>query len=110
MARSRRLPTVTPAPAPAEGPAELRLSDVPLRQVVELVRIDLPLDQIEPLLERGLLPGCQVCPVRRSPSGDPIVTIDGALLALRRETAGCLCVRILDGLETDRPDPTPTGA
>jgi Fe2+ transport system protein FeoA len=72
---------------------ELRLADIPLRETVELVRIDLPPDEMEPLLERGVLPGCQLCPVRRSPAGDPIVMVDGSLLAIRREMAGCLCVR-----------------
>jgi Fe2+ transport system protein FeoA len=72
---------------------ELCLSDIPLRETVELVRIDLPPDLMEPLLERGVLPGCQICPVRRSPAGDPIVMVDGTLLAIRREVAGCLCVR-----------------
>jgi Fe2+ transport system protein FeoA len=72
---------------------ELRLADIPLRETVELVRIDLPPDQMEALLERGVLPGCQLCPVRRSPSGDPIVMVDGSLLAIRREMAGCLCVK-----------------
>ena len=72
---------------------DLRLADIPLREMVELVRIDLPPDQMEPLLERGVLPGCQLCPVRRSPAGDPIVMVDGSLLAIRREMAGCLCVR-----------------
>ncbi len=79
----------------AAEPRELRLDDIPLQETVELVRIDLPESQREPLLERGMLPGCSVCPVRRSPSGDPIVRIDGSLLALRRELAGCICVRRL---------------
>lgn len=74
-------------------PAEQRLVDIPLREMVELVRIDLPADQMEPLLERGVLPGCQLCPVRRSPSGDPIVMVEGTLLAIRQEVAQCLCVR-----------------
>lgn len=78
---------------------DLRLRDIPLRQEVELVFIDLPADQAEPLLERGVLPGCKICPVRSSPGGDPIVSVDGSLLALRRETAACLCVRILNGLQ-----------
>ncbi len=82
-----------------ENEVELRLADIPLRQVVELVRIDLPSDQLEPLLERGMLPGCRLCPVRRSPSGDPIVDVDGSILALRREMAGCLCVRLSEALE-----------
>lgn len=81
---------------PAEV-AELRLAHIPLREMVELVRIDLPADEVEPLLEMGLLPGCQLCPVRRSPFGDPVLMVDGALIAVRREMAGCLCVR--------RPEP-----
>jgi len=89
--------------APAEE-VELRLADVPLRQAVELVRIDLPHDELEPLLERGVLPGCELCPIRRSPSGDPIVTVDGTLLALRREMAGCLCVRIRAAAEDASSD------
>lgn len=75
------------------GNGELSLADIPLQQEVELVRIDLPHEQLEPLLERGMLPGCRLCPVRRSPFGDPIVMLDGTLLALRREMADCLCVR-----------------
>ncbi len=77
----------------------LRLPSIPLQQTVELVHIDLPAEQAEPLFERGLLPGCRICPVRSSPSGDPIVSIDGSLLALRRETAACLCVRLLTQLQ-----------
>ena len=78
---------------------DLRLGDVPLRHTVELVHIDLPIDQAEPLLERGVLPGCRICPVRMSPGGDPIVSVDGSLLAIRRETADCLCVRLLAQLQ-----------
>lgn len=74
--------------------ASMTLPDVPLRQTVELVSIDLPADEVEPLLERGILPGCRMCPVRRSPSGDPILLVDGLLIAVRRETAGCLCVKL----------------
>jgi len=72
---------------------ELRLADIPLREAVELVRIDLPAEDAVPLLELGLMPGCAVCPVRRSPFGDPVLEVDGALIAVRRELANCLCVR-----------------
>lgn len=72
---------------------EVRLAEVPLRETVELVRIDLPADEVEPLLEMGFLPGCRLCPVRHSPFGDPVVSVDGSLIALRREMARCLCVR-----------------
>lgn len=90
---------VTPPEPSSEEEPELRLADIPLRQVVELVRIDLPSEQIEPLLERGVLPGCRLCPVRRSPFGDPVVDVDGSLLALRREVAGCMCVRLSKALK-----------
>lgn len=74
-------------------PDDLRLSEVEIDESVELVRFEMPEDQIEPLLERGVLPGCRLCPVRVSPSGDPIIEVDGVILALRRETARCICVR-----------------
>ena len=90
-----QLPQVTSDP-PA---GDLRLGDIPLRQTVELTHIDLPAEEMEPLLERGVLPGCRICPVRSSPSGDPIVSVDGSLLALRRETADCLCVRLLTAFQ-----------
>jgi Fe2+ transport system protein FeoA len=81
------------------GARDLRLGEIPLRQEVELVSIDLPAELAEPLLERGMLPGCRICPIRSSPGGDPIISVDGSLLALRRETADCLCVRILSQLQ-----------
>lgn len=94
IAMATNLPMAArPTPTPPGNEPDLRLSDVPLEEVVELVRIDLPQDELEPLLERGVLPGCRLCPVRRSPFGDPVVLVDGSLLALRRELAGCLCVR-----------------
>lgn len=87
--------TLPDAPPPSldEAGTDLWLTDIPLREEVELVRIDLPMEQMEPLLERGMLPGCRLCPVRRSPFGDPIVRVDGSLIAIRREMAGCLWVR-----------------
>lgn len=81
--------------------AALRLNDMPLGEEVELESIDLPDGQLESLLERGILPGCRLCMVRRSPFGDPVVRVEGTLLALRRETASCLCVRRIAG---ERPE------
>ena len=72
---------------------DLRLIDIELDHVVELVRLDMPEDQMMPLLELGVMPGCHLCPVRHSPSGDPIVIVDGTMLALRRSVADCLCVK-----------------
>lgn len=81
---------------PVEPPLlDLRLIDIELDQVVELVRLDMPEDQMLPLLELGVLPGCELCPVLHSPSGDPIVIVDGTMLALRRSVADCLCVKFI---------------
>ena len=71
----------------------LRLSEVPLGEVVELESFDLPADELEALLERGVLPGCRIRTVRLSPFGDPVVDVEGTMLALRREMAHCLWVR-----------------
>lgn len=82
----------TAGPCPS-GSEWVPLTSIPLREPVELCRIDLPDHQAEPLLERGLLPGCQLHRVRNSPAGDPIVRVEGSLLALRRETAAQLLVQ-----------------
>ena len=77
----------------AEVPLRM-LADVPLQEEVVLVRIDVAGEDVVPLLERGIVPGCTLCPVRHAPAGGPTVyRVDGALVALRRETASCLCVR-----------------
>lgn len=74
-------------------PSLFRLNDCAIREMVELVQIDLPREQAECLLERGVVPGCSLCAVRRSPLGDPVIQVDGMLLAMRREMASCLLVR-----------------
>lgn len=89
---SAAMPTTESGLCPAD--CTLCLTDIGLRQVVELVGIDLPEEQMEPLLERGLLPGCRLSTLRRSPSGDPIVEVEGVVLALRREMASRLFIRV----------------
>ena len=61
--------------------------DIPRETVVRLVRIDVSDEEAEPLLERGILPGCKLSRVRQSPSGDPILSVGGTLIAVRREYA-----------------------
>ena len=74
--------------------AERMLADVPLDEEVVLVRLDVEGEDVEALLERGIVPGCRVCPVLRAPAGGPTVyRIDDGLVALRKDTASCLCVR-----------------
>lgn len=87
------IPAIPTEITPPDGGEDLRLADIPFGEAVELVGFELPDHELERLLERGVLPGCLVCPVRNSPFGDPIVDVEGTLFALRREMAGCLCVR-----------------
>ena len=70
-----------------------RLTDCAMRQTVVLIGIDLPDRETEYLLERGVIPGCTLCTWRHTPTGDPIVRVDGMLLAMRREMAERLLVQ-----------------
>lgn len=90
------MPDTQPSTAGSATGGNLRLADIPLGVEVELESMILPDADVEALLERGLLPGCRLCPVRRSPFGDPIIDVEGTLLALRREMASCLCVRRIE--------------
>ena len=67
--------------------------DVSPKTEVELVRIDLPEAEAAPLLDSGIVPGCFLCRLLTSPSGDPVLSADGICFALRRETARCLRVK-----------------
>ena len=74
--------------------AERMLADVPIDEEVVLVRMDVAGEDIVALLEQGIVPGCRLCPVRHAPAGGPTVyRVDDDLIALRRDTASCLCVR-----------------
>lgn len=59
-----------------------------------LDRIDLPEDISRRLMELGFLPGSPVMAAMSAPGGDPrVFRVDGAEIALRRETAACLKLR-----------------
>ena len=73
------------------------LMDVEITTPVELVSIDLTPEEAGPLLDRGIVPGCLLCRIGRSPFGDPVVSADGTCFALRKETARCLRVRAVSG-------------
>jgi ferrous iron transport protein A len=76
---------------------DLRRGDVGI-----LDRIDLPGDDARRLMELGFLPGTPVTAGLSAPGGDPrVFQVDGSEIALRRETARRLTVRL------DRP-PKPT--
>jgi ferrous iron transport protein A len=60
-----------------------------------LDRIDLPEDDARRLMEIGFLPGHTVIPAHSAPGGDPrVFRVDGSEVALRRETARQLILRV----------------
>ena len=60
-----------------------------------LERIDLPADIAQRLMELGFLPGVPVTRGRSAPGGDPrVFRVDGSEIALRRETAARLILRL----------------
>jgi len=60
-----------------------------------LDRIDLPADVAQRLMELGFLPGAQVTRALSAPGGDPrVFRVDGSEIALRRETAAKLLLRM----------------
>lgn len=60
-----------------------------------LDRLDLPEDDARRLMELGFLPGHAVTPAHSAPGGDPrVFRVDGSEVALRRETARKLILRI----------------
>jgi len=79
------------APAP---PGELSLPDLEEGGQGVIERLDLPEEAAHRLMALGLLPGARVRAGRCAPGGDPrIYHVDGAQIALRRETAAHLKLR-----------------
>ena len=57
--------------------------------------IDLPSEDARRLMELGFVPGMQITAGRSAPGGDPqVFQVDGSEIALRRETARRLTVRV----------------
>lgn len=76
-----------------------RLADLAPGQSALISELALPAAAAEPLMELGLVAGSRVLAVRRAPGGDPVVyRVDGAELALRRETT---CHISILRIETD---------
>jgi ferrous iron transport protein A len=68
-----------------------------------LDRLELPDDISRRLMELGFLPGSPVVAAHSAPGGDPrVFRVDGAEIALRRETAAHLFLR--DAASQDRPE------
>jgi ferrous iron transport protein A len=69
------------------------LSDLPIGSCATLATLDLP-DAIQgQLMHLGFIPETRILALRRAPAGDPTVyCVDGAEIALRRETAKFISV------------------
>ncbi|PWU09597.1 MAG: ferrous iron transport protein A [Terriglobia bacterium] len=79
------------------GPAEQPVTLVDLRRgdAAILDHIDLPGEDARRLMELGFLPGTQITAGLSAPGGDPrVFQVDGSEIALRRETARRLKVRV----------------
>ncbi len=60
-----------------------------------LENIDLPTDDARRLMELGFLPGTRVTAGLSAPGGDPrVFQVDGSEIALRRETARRVTIRL----------------
>lgn len=72
-----------------------KLADLNEGESAVIDRIDLPQDLALRLMELGFLPGTSVTAARCAPGGDPrVFRVDGAEVALRRETASRLMLKM----------------
>jgi Fe2+ transport system protein FeoA len=71
------------------------LSELNVGESGVLVSLDLPEFVQNHLMHMGFVPNALVTALRRAPAGDPTVYgVDGMEIALRRETAAALRVRV----------------
>jgi ferrous iron transport protein A len=72
------------------------LVDLRRGDTATLDSIDLTSDDARRLMELGFLPGTEITAGRSAPGGDPrVFQVDGSEIALRRETARLLKIRLL---------------
>jgi Fe2+ transport system protein FeoA len=80
--------------AAARKRAPACLADLPAGMEAVIDRLDLPEDLAGRLMELGFIPGHRVAAALSAPGGDPrVFRVDGAEIALRRETARHILVR-----------------
>ena len=76
-------------------PAGATLMDLRKGDAAIVDAIDLPEDEARRLMELGFLPGARVIAGLSAPGGDPkVFQVDGSEVALRRETARRLRIRV----------------
>ena len=72
----------------------MALSDVGVGESAVVDSLELPDDVLDHLMHLGFLPDATIDVLRRAPAGDPTVyRVEGAEIALRRETAQYIQVR-----------------
>src|SRR5664279_1121358 len=80
-----------------KSPEALLASLVDLRKgdAAILDRIDMPTEDARRLMELGFVPGTRITAGNSAPGGDPrVFQVDGSEIALRRDTARRLTIRI----------------
>ena len=81
--------------SPIPAVAVSSLVDLRRGDAATLEGIDLPADDARRLMELGFLPGSRITAGLSAPGGDPrVFQVDGSEIALRRETARHLSVRV----------------
>ena len=82
----------------------MALSELAEGESAVIESLDLPLEVQNQLMHLGFMPEASVKALRRAPAGDPTVySIDGAEVALRRETA--CSILLAPRLPTPRREP-----
>jgi ferrous iron transport protein A len=75
----------------------MALSEIEVGASAVVDSLELPHDVLDHLMHLGFLPEATIDVLRRAPAGDPTVyRVEGAEIALRRETARHIHVRRLD--------------
>jgi Fe2+ transport system protein FeoA len=78
-----------------ETGATRSLADMRKGDAGVLVALDLPGEDARRLMELGFLPGTRITAGLSAPGGDPrVFQVDGSEIALRRETAARLSIRV----------------
>jgi ferrous iron transport protein A len=74
-------------------PSSTALSELPIGSCATLASFELPEEIQGQLMHLGFVPESRVLALRRAPAGDPTVyCVDGAEVALRKETAQFISV------------------
>jgi ferrous iron transport protein A len=77
----------------------MALSEIPVGESAVVASLELPDEFRDHLMHLGFLPEATIDVLRRAPAGDPTVyRVEGAEIALRRETARYIHVRRQDHL------------